>query len=284
MLFNLTQILTSVPNEHVLNGINEVLESFRWGLTELGHQVSTQTNNAYAGAVNIIFGYQMLDERQMSALPENTIIYNLEDLEMVPLAHRKRSIVYAAEHFRVWDFYEGNLPAWREHKLRFPPVHVPLGYAPTLSRIPRRPSQMIDVLFYGYPKPPRLDILRHLAQYGVRLVFACGLYGPPRDDLISHSKIVLNLNKNTEGRMYELVRVSFLLANAKAVVSDVYPNSNIEPDIREAVEFTPREQITATCLRLLADEKALASLGQRGFETFKKRDIRQILSMALLSK
>jgi hypothetical protein len=257
------------------------METFRWGLTELGHQVTVQKNNAVAGSINIIFGYQMLGAPQLASLPDDTIIYNLEDVARVPLPQRKPSLTYVARRFRVWEFCESNLAAWREHQPLYPPVYVPIGYAPTLTRIPAQANPQIDALFYGYPAPPRMEILRHMCQYGIRLVFACGLYGQARDDLISHSKIVLNLNKNTEGRIFEIIRISYLLANAKPVVSDIYPDSKIDGDLKGAIAFAPREQITATCLNLLNDNAARQALGQRGLEAIRLRDIRPILSRAL---
>ena len=43
--------------------------------------------------------------------------------------------------------------------------------------------------------------------------FGAGL----RDDLIARAKVVLNINKH-QAKIFEIVRVSYLMANAKAVV------------------------------------------------------------------
>ena len=148
-------------------------------------------------------------------------------------------------------------------------------------RIARQADEPIDGLFYGYLAPPRMDLIRHIAQHGIKIVYTCGLYGPTRDDLISRSKIALNLNKNTEGRIFEIIRVSYLLANARAVVSDIYFDSKIDDDLQHAIAWAQREQVSNTCLQLLADDPARKALAQRGFEIFKKRDIREILARAL---
>ena len=102
-----------------------------------------------------------------------------------------------------------------------------------------------------------------------------------RDELIARSRIVLNVNKFTRTRIFELVRVSYLLANGKAVVSDIYPESDIDPDLRDAVVFAPVESVPAACMELLKNDPARRRLEQLGPEVMRQRDIREILRRAL---
>jgi hypothetical protein len=99
--------------------------------------------------------------------------------------------------------------------------------------------------------------------------------------LISRAKIVLNINKYAHSRIFEVVRTSYLLANAKAVVADLHPNTFVEPDLRTAVAFAPLERVTATCLELLADDSARRQLEAQGQQIMQQRDIRGILRAAL---
>ena len=278
MRFHLSHIFPDA-RFHGLNGYLEVIETIRWGLEALGHQVTVAKNTAETGAVNIIFGYQMLNEAAVRALPSGTIIYNLEQVahaapgQMPPIAE------YAAGHLRIWDYSPRNLPVWRSLHPGCQPRLVPIGYAPCLTRIARR-EEDIDVLFYGLPSDARLGVFRDICVAGLRAVFACGIYGRARDELIARSKIVLNLNLYA-GKIFEIVRVSYLLANARAVVANAYAGIEVEPDLREALLFAPVDQIVATCARLAQDDAARLALGQRGLEVMKRRDIRQILSSAL---
>ena len=61
------------------------------------------------------------------------------------------------------------------------------------------------------------------------------VWGDIRDEMIGRSKLVLNLTgyhaKNT---IFEIVRVSYLLANGKAVICQKRENVEIEPDILES--------------------------------------------------
>src|SRR5262249_47367409 len=133
------------------------------------------------------------------------------------------------------------------------------------------------ILFYGSSSEYRFRLLNELCEQGLRVVFACGLYGASRDNLIARSKIVLNLNKYAES-IFEIARVSYLLANRKAVVSDIRDNTFIELDIFGAVEFARPEALANACIRLIADDKARTDLATRGEAIMRKRDIRSILS------
>ena len=129
--------------------------------------------------------------------------------------------------------------------------------------------------------PPRLTVFDHLCRSGIKSLYACGLYGPLRDSLISRAKIILNLNFYDACRIFESVRVSYLLANEKAVVSDIYPDSIIDPDLKEAVAWAPLPKIAEECARLLKDDTARRALAARGRAIIERRDIRANLQRVL---
>jgi hypothetical protein len=159
-----------------------------------------------------------------------------------------------------------------------PAVHVPVGWAPILERIPRVQPQDIDVLFYGGLSQERITTLNLLGL--VSTVFACNLFGSGRDNLIARSKIVLNINRNSS-RIFGIVRASYLLANAKAVVSDKQVGTYIEDDMRDAVVFAKLSKIAAVCQYLLKNENLRQEIEKRGQIAIRKRDIRAFLSRVL---
>ena len=82
-------------------------------------------------------------------------------------------------------------------------------------------------------------------------------------------------------KIFEIVRVSYLLANSKAVVSDVYPESYIEQDIAAGVTFVSPAVIADACWDLLVDDDRRHRLERGGFACFSRRDIRTFLAAAL---
>ena len=269
------------PKLHGLYGYREVIETLQWGLTSLGHPVTVATNAFSADSVNIVLGFQMLPAPELEHAPPDTIAYNFEQLAGIAPDALKPAYRVAARRLHVWDYSEHNLATWSALDSARKAVHVPVGWAPVLARIARDVPQDIDVLFYGVPGQRRLAAYSQLCQTGASCVFACGLYGPSRDSLIARSKLVLNIDLNDTRRVFEIVRVSYLLANAKAVVAALHAHTLVEPDLRDAVAFSVPDRLPATCVELLANEPLRRQLEVRGEQAIRARDIRAILVSAL---
>jgi hypothetical protein len=271
-----------IPNLvlHGLQGYREVIETLQWGLQALGHEVSIETNKTDSHATNIVLGFQMLSETALNQFPPDTIFYNFEQLYGLDPLNLRPAFHAAAKRFQIWEYSERNLAMWNTVGTVWPVVHVPVAWAPILVRVPSRDVMDIDVLFYGLTSPERLNIVHNMCRAGMRFVFACGLYGVSRDDLISRSKLILNLSLY-RSRIFEVVRASYLFANAKAVVSELHPETFVESDLRDAAFFVAPDKITAICRMLLDNEAERVKLEKCGEELFRRRDVRRILHAAL---
>src|SRR5262249_55443542 len=146
-----------------------------------------------------------------------------------------------------------NLDNWRTRNCRYNPVHVPIGYVTELSRIPVAQPQDIDVLFYGSLNERRNSILNRLSDAGLKVQVAFGVYGRQRDDLIARSKLVLNIHYY-ESKIFEIVRVSYLLANSKAVVTECAPGTSLDQGIKSAAICVPSDSLVSACCALIANE------------------------------
>lgn len=265
---------------HGLRGYLEVIQTVEWGLTQLGHGVSYALNGYDPAAVNIVFGAQVLPIDVMKQLPDDTIVYNFEQAGGVDKSRIRPEGRYYAERFEIWEYSAANLQFWRD--LGVTRVkNVPVGWAPVISRIPKPAVQDIDVLLYGLTGAKRLDALHRLSAAGLTTMFISGLYGEARDDLIARSKIVANVNLYDFAQIFEVVRVSYLLANKKAVVATRDPATFVDADIESAVRFTTLDQIAVTCTALLEDDVARGAMEDKGFEVISRRDIREILRRAI---
>ena len=264
---------------HGLNGYKELIESVEWGLRQLGHEVSYAINRAEPGVTNIIFGAQVLSIEFLKLLPADTIVYHLEQLRDNEVDQIREQVRYCAERFRIWEYSQYNLDCWR--RLGVDNVkHVPVGYAPVLTRIPKARREDIEVLLYGFSGNKRGNAFHLLSHAGLTILFVSGMYGEARDSLISRSKIVLNVN-NDSGQIFEIVRASYLFANKKPVVSTLDPRTAVEDDLMSAVKFTDMERLVDDCISLIDDDVARSKLADAGFECITKRDIRSILRNVL---
>ncbi len=277
--FNLVHCIPN-PRMHGLNGYKEVIDTISWGLEQLGHQVTYSVNKFCADSTNIVFGSQVMPMEALKTIPRDSIIYNFEQIRGLKPDKIRPQALYFAKNFEVWDYSAANLATWKSLG-RTDTKIVPVGYAPILNKIPKAQIQDIDVLLYGMSGPNRLDVFHTLSKAGLSAMFVSGLYGTARDDLIARSKIVLNINLYEFAKIFEVVRVSYLLANSKAVVSDLDPRTYVEDDIRSGLMFSSLKNIVASCHSLIENNARRLKLETAGFAAISKRDIQSILETAL---
>jgi SAM-dependent methyltransferase len=261
--------------------LSELTETLLYGLNALSIDIQLSINEIAAegsGCRNLIIGAHLLDAVGIKAIPHNSIICNSEQID-----EQSRWIdspyLELLDRCDVWDYSRENIR--RLEKLGVASARfVPLGYVPQLTRIPSVAPQDIDVLFYGAINERRKNILEGLIARGLRIEFLTGVYREERDHYIARAKVVLNMHYY-EASIFEVVRVSYLLANEKAVVAECGATTTLEPDIREAVRAVPYDRLVETCAELVADANQRANLARRGFEIFSRRDEKQILGEAL---
>ncbi len=255
----------------------EVAETLQCGLRSLGHTVHIQENAVDAMATNILLGAHLLSPEEALIVPPGSIVYNLEQLGGPSLP--KHYYELGIRH-QVWDYSLHNLKTWEVLRCARPPIQVPLGYVPELRRIQSAQVQDIDVLFYGSLNERRTRILQALKDNGAKVHAAFGVYGKERDELIARSKIVLNVHFYS-AKIFEIVRVSYLLANSKAVLTECSADTEIEQGLSDAVLALPYDSLVDGCLSLLQDEEKRHQLETRALEWFSQREESEILSKAL---
>jgi hypothetical protein len=142
--------------------------------------------------------------------------------------------------------------------------------------------QDIDVAFFGSENPRRLAVLQALLRAGLKVHAAVGVYGAERDALLSRAKLVLNLHYH-EAQVFEIVRVSYLLANRLCVVSEIGFDRDLEAPFARGVAFAPYGELVAACRYLLQRPNARRRIAQDGFEAFQAMPQAPMLRAALAS-
>ena len=255
------------------------MDTMAWGLTSMGHEVHCTKNFIDPAAINILFCAHVANENIIRDLPDTSIIYNMEQMEAM-LGGRDVFDEWKmiAERFTIWDYSAVNLEWWKKNTNPRGVKHVPIGFSPNLCKIQKPDDQDIDVLFYGGPNLNRLKVLDDLCKYGLKVMHFFGLYGKARDDLIGRSKVVLNIGYY--GHIFEIVRVSYLLANRKAVVSVINQGLVVENDIAPGIRFVDIESVAPACYDLISDDLERCRLEEKGFARISARNIIPILMAA----
>lgn len=248
------------------HAFDEVALGLGHGLSALGWRVFVTRNPAEVQGRTIVLGANLLRECPDYHPPSDAVLFNLEQLDdQSPwLDQRYRAALLAHE---VWDYSPRNLDFLARLGARHARL-CPIGYVPALTRIPILPDT-IDVLLYGSLTPRRIDLLRALAAADINVVPLFGVYGMERDAYIAQARIVLNLHADV-GHIFEIVRVSYLLANRRFVISETGSDPALEAPFRSGVAFGDLTDIPALCRRYLADAPARQAMAEEGFRQFSR--------------
>jgi hypothetical protein len=256
------------PDGYIHAGaFTELAELLACGLADLGHAVALSSNRTFPDARNILIGCHLLDPVHIARVPADSIVLNTEQLDH-DNAVWSHNVFAWASCFETWDYRLRNLLRLATVCAR-PPRHLRLGYHARLARIPRGQPRDIDVLFYGVVGERRQRALDAVAAAGLQLRTVFGIYGAARDALIARSRVVLNLH-HYDARIFEAVRVFYLLTNARAVVGEVGPDTEIDDVCRAGIRGVPFEALAEACAALVADPVQCAALETRALDSIRR--------------
>lgn len=248
----------------------EWAELMYFAIRELGYEATIKVAEFCETCINIVIGIHFEDSF-LDSLPDNSVIINTEPLFAGPMwqAWSEKAMKYASK-YRIWDYDDNNISTWASHG--FNEVEFfKFGYQRELKRIPKleESNVPIDILFYGSFVERRVAILDKLQRSGIRLETLFGVYGDKRDEVISRSKLVINIHAQESG-MFEIVRAHYLLNNGIAMVCEVNENTSIETRILECIERAPYSDLVERCHAVLENEIRLTELRERSLERFSR--------------
>ena len=229
------------------------------------------------GRRHIVLGSNLLPDYPLP-LAEDAILYNLEQVD-TDSDWIRPELLDLLGRYEVWDYSERNAKALRELGVGAARV-VPIGYVPELTRITPVAQPDVDVLFFGSVNARRQRVIDSMRALGLRVEAVFGVYATDRDALIARSKLVLNVHFY-EAKVLEMTRISYLLANRVAVLSEGSSSPAEDAALAGGVAFVPYVQLAPRAAELIADSEQRRRLADRGFELMSDRPEREYLRAAL---
>ena len=243
----------------------ELAELLTYSLRDLENDVVMCISEIFADRQNILFGAHLLTDFD---LPPSTIIFNTEQLLNGNEKWVQR-IIDLGKKYIIADYDDNNIKFLQQNGCK--KVHkFQIGFHEKLNRIPHRKNKDIDVLFYGSAKERRRNLLNELSNSGLKVKHLFGVYGAQRDEYISRAKIVLNCH-HYEAKIFEIVRVHYLVNNNIPVVTELHPDTKIEPFWNSIITGVLFENITDECKKLLNDESIRMQSSEFAFNKFKEK-------------
>jgi hypothetical protein len=275
-LFERVRVVTIQPPGYPHSAaFAELVVCLSAGFAGLGAQVDTSINQPLVGeGMNVLVGAHLIGPGY--PLPDNCIVFNVEQIRSGRYAQRTHYLELL-KRFRVLDYSPRNIEHIRQRTGNEQVYLCKLGTMSALSRIAKAAEQDVDVLFYGVVNERRHTILDALVAAGLKLKVLTGVYGAERDHWIARSKVVLNLHFYDD-HIHEIVRTSFLMANRKAVVSEIADDTEIDDDIRQGIFAVPAQAIVETCEQLVRDDMRRNEAERRAFDAISRRNQSSILA------
>ena len=271
-------VLIKPPNQHY-QCFNEILTTVYYALLNLNYDCILTDDLSLKDRQYLIFGANLLPVQPIP-LPDNSIIYNFEQIYGDSPWLKAGYIDYLFQ-YPIWDYSLTNiaqLKQWGIENVQY----VPVGYVPQMRRIKSVKNKNIDVLFYGSINDRRQKIIDSLEREGIKVEVLFGVYGEERDDYIARSKIVLNMHFY-DAQVFEIVRVSYLLANEVFVISEKGGNPQEEEYFADGLVFSDYDNLLDCCLTYLEREKERKNIAQKGFDLMKNRPASEYLKAIIPS-
>lgn len=181
--------------------------------------------------------------------------------------------------FETWDYSERNFDRLQEWGAKTPKL-LRLGFHPKLARIQKAEVQDIDVLFYGALGARRRQVIEGLKARNCNVKAVFGVYAAERDALISRAKLVLNLH-HYQSQIFEIVRVFYLMSNAKAVVSEVGENTSIDGCYLKGVFPAAYDSLVDACVDMVSDDSRRKALEAKSLESIRMLPQREFMRQVL---
>lgn len=274
MRVHLTSFAGSVMDEL----LKDVIQSFLCALKLLGHETH------YAPAelrqdvdLNVVLFCLELDPQLLLPMAGRCVVVNFEQLT----SSQRISYIQLLRQNFVWEYSLANIA-------KFEPLgienftHCPYGYVSGADRevdmnerLPEE-DRDIDVFFYGAMRPRRRKLLDQMRQRGLRVVSNEGDVGFSndfRDAQLRRAKLVLNMHAYDDSRIVEVVRLGQLLRRRRAVLCELYPDSDLDPVLEPALFGAPYELLADTAQLLLAAPALRHVKERRGLDAFRSMDL-----------
>ena len=207
--------------------------------------------------------------RSIPKLPTNFIAVQME---------QPGSKWFSDEYFKrlscaraVWDFSPRNVKFLRSmglENIHLVPTRVPMrSYVLDTYEVP----QDIDVLFYGANHPRRNYIEKLLKKSRLNVVFRYyNLFDSDRDNLISRSKVVLNIHFWKESSL-ETHRIEYLCSKGKCIVSEYSKDSELDDIYINSIQFCKYDEIVKQVNRYCKNDNMRKDLECMAYNSSMKR-------------
>lgn len=269
--------VVSPPNNPHSAAFHEVAESLHYGLLALGHDSILTTQGSLPNRQHIVLGSNLLPRHPIT-IASNAILYNLEQVEIGGEWFTPELIDIFKRHV-IWDYCTQNATLLSGEGIKVANI-LPIGYVKELTRIQHITEPDIDIAFFGRASARRQAAINQMLSLGLRVAAGTGIYGKERDAIISRSRLMINIHYYN-AKVLEITRISYLMANRCAVLSEYSADPKLDAEFSGAIAFADYGNLAQRARELIDAPDERRELAQRGFDFIRTRQTMDYLRTAL---
>jgi hypothetical protein len=220
------------------------------------------------GEQQIIIGGNIATPTTALSIPDDAIIYNFEQVGGWQFAP---PYVKLLQRCVVWEYHPANIDRLGTHH-GIAATLVPFGYVPAFT--PPVHTYMppdFDVAFIGSLVPYRTKVINDLKLAGLRVHASDSCYEDQRADILRRSKLVVNVHFYPQVKLLEVVRLGLVMAQCKAVVTQLDGDTRIDPYYLPGVCGAKYDEIVPAVVDLVRNDRKREELAYTGYKLFAAR-------------
>lgn len=223
-----------------MNYVHPILLSNHW--IDIISMIEDNYSNCYNQSDILIVGQCVFEsvEEIKSRYPgfNRYIVYQLEPLSENHWIKKETIINNIKGADEIWDYDLQNINELKKFGINA--KFKPFLYSEKLKRINNSEEPDIDILFYGSITESRAKTITGFSVHGVtyeNFVTVTNVDGKKLDEYISRSKVIIDLQTDSENRIQKQSRIYYALINGKCVVSEKSNYNYFGDLIHEAEDY-----------------------------------------------
>ena len=195
------------------------------------------SNNWYTEAeINLILGAHLEPVKYSNLDTDRTIIINLERLTSLKKNETTNKYIELLQQYRYIDFSSENSEYCSQSDLRQPIYLYRPWHEEAWVRTQNEIDKEWDACLIGSITPRREKLAEELNKAGIKTICAFNCYSSERDEILSKSKIALNVHAYEDSSTAEILRLAYYISNKLNVVSEQSNFEDGEEEISQNLE------------------------------------------------
>ena len=179
------------------------------------------TNNWQIEAdINYVLGAHLEPRKYRNVDANRTILVNLERLASLKKNETTNKYIELLQQYRYIDFSSENSEYCRRKGLQQPIYLYRPWYDKAWTRTQNEIDKEWDVCLIGSITPRREKLAQELNNAGIKTICAFNCYASERDEILSKSKIALNVHAYDNSNAAEILRLAYYISNNLNIVSE----------------------------------------------------------------